>query len=249
MPLPDDFATTGFCATRAGDTPITRFQVLGERSSGTNFVKRLLGRNSALKPVEVLGWKHGFTHMMAVPQDMGVICVVRDPLAWTLSMFDKPWHTTPQMQALPFSDFIRARWDTIIDRPRYFDGLVPDGSTGAPLQMDRDPLTGQPFDTLFALRSAKLRSLLTLLERDCTCVMLRMETAQADPEGTVTRLARTFGTAPAQNHRPVVKRLGSKFKPAIAHRPAKSATWSEADLNFARDQLDLTLESALGYDP
>ena len=197
MTLPAAFADTGFFATRAGDQSITRYQVLGERSSGTNFVKRLLGRNTPLKPTEALGWKHGFPHMMAVPRDMAVICVVRRADAWARSMFDKPWHTTPEMQALSFSDFIRARWDTIIDRPRYFEGLVPDGSVGAPLQHDRHPQTGLPFATLFALRRAKLASLLTLPARGCTCVVLRMEDAQAAPEDTLAQLAGALGTSRA----------------------------------------------------
>ncbi|WP_373488146.1 hypothetical protein, partial [Blastomonas sp.] len=65
--IPPDFATTGILAPRAASVPITRFQVLGERSSGTNFVKRLLGRNSTLRPTEDLGWKHRFPHAAAIP--------------------------------------------------------------------------------------------------------------------------------------------------------------------------------------
>lgn len=246
MPLPPDFAKSGFCAVRPDATPITRYQVLGERSSGTNFVKRLLGRNTPLQPTEALGWKHGFPHMMAVPRDLAVICVVRDPASWALSMYDKPWHTTPALQALPFSDFIRAEWNTIIDRPRYFEGLVPAGSTGVPLQMDRDPVTGGRFANLFALRTAKLHSLLTMLDRDVTCVFLRMEDAQADPEGTLTRLCAALGTDAAA-YRPVVKRLGSKFKPAVPDRAPKPEKLSGEDMSFLRAQIDTKLEASLGY--
>ncbi len=247
MPLPSDFADTGFFATRAADTPITRYQVLGERSSGTNFVKRLIGRNTRLKPTEVLGWKHGFAHMMAVPQNMAVICVVRAADTWTRSMFDKPWHTTPQMQALPFGDFIRAPWDTHIDRPRYFEGLIANGSSGAILQQDRDPATGARFDTLFALRTAKLKSLLSMTNRDCTCLVLRMEHAQTAPEAALSQICETLAVQPNETYRPVVKRLGSKFKAAIPQRHPRPETWSPEDLSHLRSSLDADLEASLGY--
>lgn len=248
MFLPPDFIETGLHITRSGQAPITRFQVLGERSSGTNFVKRLLGRNSAIAPSEALGWKHGFVHMMAVPHDMAVICVVRNAQDWAMSMFAKPWHTTPGLQSLGFSDFIRAEWDTIIDRPRYFGGLVEQGSIGAPLQHDRDPLTGQRFANLFALRQAKLTSLLSMLNRDITCVVLRMETAQSAPEATRDAIIAGLGTKPHDAaFRPIVKRLGSKFKPAIAERPPLPKTWPAEDLAFLREHIDPRQEADLGY--
>ncbi|MEL6888900.1 MAG: hypothetical protein AAFO86_09335, partial [Pseudomonadota bacterium] len=238
MTLPAAFAETGFFATRAGDTPITRFQVLGERSSGTNFVKRLLGRNTDLTPSEALGWKHGPPHMMAVPRDMAVICMVRRADGWARSMYQKPWHTTPEMQALPFSRFIRAPWTTIIDRPRYFRGLMAEGSVGAPLQQDRDPATGLPFDNIFAMRRSKLASLLTLPARGCTCVMLRMEDVQSDPQGTLAQMSAVLGVAVGAPYRPVVKRLGSKFKPSVTGRPDLPESWDDADLAFLRASVD-----------
>ncbi|WP_299614334.1 hypothetical protein [uncultured Tateyamaria sp.] len=248
MPLPSDFAQTGLHVVRTGDTPITRYQVLGERSSGTNFVKRLLGRNTDLTPTEDLGWKHGFPHMMAVPGDMAVIVAVRRADTWARSMYAKPWHTTPAMQALPFSGFIRAPWDTIIDRPRYFDGLVPEGSIGAPLQQDRHPVTGDRFANLFALRTAKLRAMLSLLDRDCTCIFVRMEDAQAEPEATLSSVTTMLGTAPPRSdYRPVIKRLGSKFKPSVPDRPALPDDWTWADKDHLRASIDTDLEAQFGY--
>lgn len=244
--LPDHFAQSGFCATPAPNE-INRFHVLGERSSGTNFVKRLLGRNTGLKPTEALGWKHAFVHTRAVPSDLAVICTVRSADSWVRSMYAKPWHTTPAMQELEFSDFIRAPWDTIIDRPRYFENL--DRKTlGQPLQHDRNPLTGARFDNIFALRAAKLRNLLSMLNRDCACVILRMEDATTAPEATLARLRESLGQPASDGEfRPVIKRLGSKFKASVPVRPAAPETLSAADMAYMRDNLDLDLEAQLGY--
>ena len=57
--------TTGWHIKTGAQAPHA-IQVFGERSSGTNFVKRLIGRNSVLKPTEEMGWKHGFPQMTAM---------------------------------------------------------------------------------------------------------------------------------------------------------------------------------------
>ncbi|WP_121629772.1 hypothetical protein [Tropicibacter alexandrii] len=231
-----------------GPVPPTRYQVFGERSSGTNYVKRLLGRNSPLRPMEELGWKHGFPHMTAIPEHVAIVACVRDARAWSLSMHAKPWHCPPQMQALEFSDFIRAEWATVADRPRYFPQVAELGGAGQPLQHDRHPLTGLPFENLYALRRAKLAALLGFFNRGCTLVFCRMEDVIARPEAFLQDVHdRLQVTGLAQEYRPVHKRLGSKFAPAIDPRPATPKAMSEADLAFLRAQVDPDQEAMLGY--
>lgn len=229
--------------------PPRRFQVFGERSSGTNFIKRLLGRNSTMEPVEDFGWKHGFPMMTAIPEDLAVICAVRDARSWALSMHAKPWHCPPQMQSLPFSDFIRAPWQTIADRKRYFPQIAAQGGQGQPLQHDRHPITGQPFSDLFALRRAKLQGLLSYHRRGCTVVVCRMEAVQAAPEAFLDAVHGGLGlpvrTGPL---RPVHKRLGSKFLAAVNPRPATPEAFPATDMAFLKQSLDLDIETALGYD-
>jgi hypothetical protein len=45
----------------------------------------------------------------------------------------------------------------------------------------------------------------------------------------------------------VLKRLGSKFKPAIDSRPTLPQDWSGPDLAYLRSQIDGAQESHLGY--
>jgi hypothetical protein len=247
-PLPDSFARSGFFARRVGDAAITRFQVLGERSSGTNLIKRLLGQNSTLTPTEALGWKHGFLNPPSIPADFAVVCMVRNSENWARSMYSKPWHTTPEMQALAFSDFLRAPWTTIIDDPRYFRKSAEADAPGQPLLPDLDPATGTAFANLFALRQAKLRSLLGFVQRRCSCVVLRMEDLQDDPEFIVRRVLDVLGQPElSEPFKPVYKRLGSRFKPAVPDRPKPPKEMSPEDRAFMRAQLDLGLEGELGY--
>lgn len=245
--IAQEFKAKGWRIAARG-TPVQRYQVFGERSSGTNFVKRLIGRNTGLQPTEDLGWKHGFAQMAAVPEDLAVICVVRDARAWALSMHAKPWHCPPKMQAMDFAAFIRVPWETIADRARYFPQVAALGGLGQPLQYDRHPLTGRAFDNLFALRRAKLEALLSFQERRVTLVLARLEAVQAAPEAFLAELTQGLCLpAPAAPLRPVVKRLGSKFKPAVAARPATPEAMSGADLDWLRAQTDAGVEAALGY--
>lgn len=246
--IPQDFAEAGFAANRRAPTPLARYQVLGERSSGTNFVSRLLGRNSSMRPATDLGWKHGFPREAPVPADLGVICMTRRADDWALSMHRKPWHAPPELQALEFGDFIRAPWETVVDRPRYFTAAMRAGPLGGPLLLDRDPETGAAFADLFALRTAKMRAMLGYMSRDCTCVLLSVETAQAEPEATLDALLYVMGHPPRSTpYRRVVKRLGSRFKPAIPERPKTPARMGKAGRRFMRARLDPELERQLGY--
>lgn len=243
--IPADFAATGLHVAGSGTRP-TRFQVLGERSSGTNYVKRLLGRNTALSPTEALGWKHGHPHATAIPADLMVVCVTRHAVPWALSMHAKPWHCPPAMQVLGFSDFIRAPWETVVDRAKYFG--ASEDLVGQPLQLDRDPVTGRPYPDLAALRSAKLRGLISHGGRGCAFVLLRMEEAVSRPEAVLARISTALDLPPpASPLRPVVKRLGSKFLPAIPDRPQTPQQMTATDLDWLRSRLDPALEAALGY--
>ncbi|WP_353475130.1 hypothetical protein PVT71_16355 [Salipiger sp. H15] len=227
---------------------ITRYQVFGERSSGTNFVKRLIGRNTPLVPTEELGWKHGFPQMTAIPGDTLIVCVTRNATDWARSMHAKPWHCPPGMQRLPFAEFLRAEWATLADRPRYFPQVAALGGAGQPLQHDRHPLTGLPFEDLFALRRAKLAGLTSFFNRGCALLFCRLEAVQAEPEAFLAMLRDQFALPEGGPLRPVQKRLGSKFKPAVPEpRPATPAELSLQDMEFLRARLDLGLEAALGY--
>ncbi len=245
--VPEGFAESGFAAVKENAHKIEAFQVLGERGSGTNYVKRLIGRNTSLSPTNVLGWKHGFPHMLAVPRNVAVICVVRAADNWARSLYETPWHTTAHMQAMEFSDFIRAPWDTYIDKAKHFDTGFEPAMRGTPLQHDRDPLTGKRFPNVFALRQAKLLGLISMLHRGCTCVLVRMEDAQKQPEALLAKLTGALTIRQKAQFLPVVKRQGWRFKYLVDFHPPLPDAWSVEDYEYLKTNVDITLEAALGY--
>ena len=248
--LPDDFARTGLYAHKiTGQTP-ELFQVIGERGSGTNLARRVIGMNTSLRHTEGLGWKHAFPTMVALPRNLLTVVCLRDARAWSLSMHDRPWHADPALHALSFSDFIRAEWRSVVDRASHFPP-VPDGMeiTGLPLQYDRHPMTGQPFANLFALRRAKLQGHLSLLARGGDVLVLRMEGLQDAPETVLAYLEQSWGIKRKSGDlRLPQRRLGTRFKSPVGDRPTTPTTMSADDLAFMKGELDLMLEAQLGYE-
>jgi len=86
---------------RQGDQDITRYQVLGERSSGTNYLDTLLAGNLAIKPRAQFQWKHGYPITHIVPRTQLTIVSFRDPLDWLRSMHKKPWHAPQDVWQMP----------------------------------------------------------------------------------------------------------------------------------------------------
>lgn len=114
-------ARTGLELHRAYDTPLRRFQVLGERASGTNYLHALVQMNLGLAPSAHLGWKHGFPQAQFYPRDMLVIVCLRGLVPWLRSMYRKPWHADASLRGIPFPEFLRAEWRTAMDPDLWWD--------------------------------------------------------------------------------------------------------------------------------
>lgn len=224
-----------------------RVRVIGERSSGTNYVRRLFADNTGLDASQCYGWKHGFAQMSAIGAETLVVGVVRDPLDWLRSMYAKPWHSVARMQELDFSAFIRAEWHSHVDRARYFPEHGLHRIRKAPLQQDLHPLTGLPFANVLRLRTAKARFLLSHRHRGCNLVLVRYESVRDRPLGFLNLVAARFGLERVPSVRPITRRLGSRFRPAVENRPAPPDEISPADMAFIRAELDTELEAELGY--
>lgn len=244
-----DMAASGRWIKLTNRSSIQRFQVLGERSSGTNLVHHLVAKHTSLRPTDVLGWKHGFPHMVAVPDDCLVIGVVRALEPWLLSLHRRPWHAHPDLQTLTFSEFIRAPWKTVADGRRHFPYPAKEGfPRQTPLQLDRHPITGTPFENPLALRSAKLASLAGFANRDCAIAFVQMERVVSHPQCFLNWL--TQATKAQEVDVPVglpKRRFGHRFKPTVPERPATPAVLCAADQRWVQDTVDPHWETVFGY--
>lgn len=227
--------------------PITKFQVVGERCSGTNLAQKLIQRNLGLTPALVFDWKHGFPNATVIPNDVLIVACFRNPFDWLVSLHRKPWHTTAKMQALDFSVFIQTPWDTIAEK-RYKGLPIKEEEDGLPLQADRHPITGEIFQNPCALRSAKAKAHLGIANRNCNFVALRLEDLQTDPGAVISNLSTAFKITQIADNYKVRRQLGSKYKALVSDRPATPDILSPSDRTIIAENLDAKLEARLGYD-
>ena len=219
------------------DDPVTGFQVLGERSSGTNYVTQLLLAN--LQGVErhpAFGWKHGFIdRRVAAEPGLLTVLVTRHPLRWLQSIHVRPLDLAASMRGLPFGAFIRHEWQ----------GAFKDDNGGEkPSHADMVPHVGGNYPDAISLRNAKLAYLAEMAEMPGRLAILRFEDANCDPQATLLALAAGFELSLGP-FRPV---RHFKGKSASAYVPKQMPAVTAPDLTFIRERLDHAQEARLGYD-
>ncbi|MDP5307431.1 hypothetical protein [Paracoccus spongiarum] len=234
-----------FDAIRADRATPRSYFVMGERASGTNYLQWVIRENMQVRPIALEYWKHGFPTFDMIPEHLLIVVSYRNALSWLLSLYTSPWHASPQMQALGFSEFIRCPWETVIDNRfmrRRYQGTP---MIGRPLQADRHPITGRAFENVLRMRTAKMQALEGLRNRRCNVVYTRQEDVLKDTGACLDALCRSFGLSRRQAELSLpTKRLGGWPEGMKREAPKRI---SDDDLAFIRSQLDLGFEARLGY--
>lgn len=243
-----DLARGGWVFHRRADAPpMQRVQVMGERASGTNFLRVLLEDHVALKQTGEYGWKHGFP---AFPvqrvEDLLVVCF-RAPEPWLLSLYHKPWHVRQEQRDVSFAAFLRQPFDTVRDMHLCPGEAKGPGAEGMPIQQDRDPQTGRVFANPVLLRNAKTRGFLTLPAREVNCCLLRYEAVLADPARFVAELSAFYDVEFEPQITLPAERLGGMGRAQTGARRDAKPAFSPADRAFLAEQIDRGQEAQLGY--
>ncbi|SFC73112.1 hypothetical protein [Tropicimonas isoalkanivorans] len=221
------------------------FFVMGERCSGTNFLNAVVRRNLPVKPIEFHFWKHGFPTFDVIGETTVILISYRNAASWVRSLYVSPWHASEEMQALDFSAFLRCPWDTVIDNRFMRRKYKGSPLLGLPLQMDRHPITGEVFENVFQMRTAKLRALEGMRNRGCNVVYVRLEDVVSRTDAFLDQFSEAFGTLRTRNSTFIPeKRLGGW--PEDKKRTSVQAL-SDDDWSFMKSQLDLELEARFGY--
>ncbi|MEX5730235.1 hypothetical protein Ga0609869_003588 [Rhodovulum iodosum] len=228
--------------------PAMKFQVVGERCSGTNFAHHLIRANVTNNPCQAYGWKHGFPLFIAAPRDVVFVVMFREALPWLKSMYQKPWHSTEALRALAFSDFIRAEWDATIDKPGWFALEEDDKRAGLPLQYDRNPLDGSRFANILEMRGMKMRAMLGLKTRGAKVVFRTHAELTQNPEALIEELAGTFGLSRKPGFTVPEGHFGWVWNERKAWLGPGPIEISDADMAFIDSQIDPALERAAGLD-
>ena len=245
-----DLGTTGLSCHRPHKTRITAASVIGERSSGTNFCSFLLRTNFGLPEASATGWKHGIgTNFVAVPRTHLFVVCLREAIDWTRSMYAKPWHCAEHMFADGFSHFIRAPWDTRVDRfvMRNFKLNPKPRFAGNPLTLDRHPVTGEMFRDIRELRSVKARSFLALRGLEVNVAYVRLEALQQDPAALLDGLASAYALSRPRDYTFTDRTMGQFRSAELEPRRIEVAEISDEDRAFLDAGFDAELEHEMGY--
>jgi hypothetical protein len=78
-------------------------------------------------------------------------------------------------------------------------------------------------------------------------VFCRLEAVQTAPEAFLADLHDRLGLGRPPPFRPVQRRLGTRFKPAVDTRPPTPDAFPTGDLGHMRGAIDLGQEAGLGY--
>ncbi|MGB0854973.1 MAG: hypothetical protein ACPGSI_16875 [Pikeienuella sp.] len=215
-----------------------RFQVLGERCSGTNYLHHLIIRNlPELQVSSEYHWKHGFIdRRTAASPGLLTLVIYRHPLRWLHAVHNHPWELSASMKGIPFDAFIRCPWRAAWDH----------GGREEPIQSDMQPHTMTPFANALRLRNAKVKWLEGLAEMPGNIAFIRYEDLNRHPRACIETLANHAGLAPIEHFVPVPAYKGDRNR---AYRPRPQATTSATDMAFINSELDLAQEQELGYLP
>ncbi len=236
--------------SRINQPPVISFWVIGERSTGTNFALDLITRNSELKPFPSMAWKHGFPANHVFPRRHVLIVTFREPMSWVKSMFAKPWEAALPMFKLEFSDFIRARWDSVYQQ-NYGIGVnrgphEEKDFYEMPLMLDRHPIDGRAFHNILEMRNVKSRLFYNMHNRTPNVVYVHLDYLQKNPQKFLDYISRAYQF-----------RLHEAFSPVDFHH-GENRYWqdrklklpkviSASDRKFIIDQLDLEQEARMGF--
>ncbi len=229
---------------------LDRFQVFGERRSGTNFVENIMKRNTDLRFVTFYGWKHGIPYYPVFPACCLFFIVVRHPLEWVRSFYRGPYEGVEQIIKLPFSEFIRSEWEGHYrpdPSPWNEQGYTVDGRVGwdEPLQLDRHPIEGRRFHNVMEMRNIKLAGQLSLLKRGLNAVLIRYEDMLEHREAIVQKISDIFSVRLRPEFDPVEHTVGPR-----SFNDDKMSADDEINLpdrKFILSQLDSDVEAWCGY--
>ena len=165
---------------------ITKFTILGERCSGTNFLERAISKNFNLDVTWDYGWKHFFgIESYDNSDDTLFIGIVREPVAWMNSLYKNPHH---------LQDDLRKNTENFLNKQfwSYFDGSNHT-NYGNEIMGDRNIYTGKRYKNIFEMRKTKLNFLINdMLNKVKHYILIKYEDLLEKYEPTLINIKTNF---------------------------------------------------------
>lgn len=243
----------GIFANAENSAPIDKFFVIGERCSGTNFIHSLILQNFEIRHASI-GQKH-FPPWYELPQeyytgnskyydfanteDYLFVVIFRNAYDWVRSFHREPWEADKSLRHIPFSKFIRTPWEysmnNVMKAQYRFNPFV-----------DHNPIDGSLFENVFALRNAKIRTMLQIRDRAPNVYYINYEIARDHPQKVLREIEHLYNVVRKPEYEPVTTYKG-KIDKNKTFAPKKYHAISQDDLSYINSQLDEELENLIGY--
>lgn len=227
------------------------FKVLGERCSGTNHAKALIEKNLPLVERSGCCWKHGIADpdVFHKNRDLLFVLVVRNVPDWLRSLHLTPHHLSPVMRGLSLGEFIRHEVRSVLDLSSNISPLDP--MFGSPLVENEFPFSKESgpdglFGNLLHLRNYKHHLWLDAVAKVPKSLALRHEDLVFDPECCLRRVAELVAMPPPKLVEQVKSYKGQRAMGDF--KPLQYADFTQEEANFILEQVDVALETQLGYD-
>ncbi len=223
-------------------TDITKYCILGERCTGTNYLQKLMDTNFNLKEeTHKYGWKHFFGHRdYKDSDDVLFIGIVRDPFQWLGSLNKKKHHLAPHLRR-NMRSLITNEFFSIYDEHGH--GM----KFGKEILEDRNIFTGKRYKNIVELRNTKNKFLLDIINKNVkNYILLRYEDLSSNTFEQLEKIKNQFN----------LSQKNPELINIVKHTKKKGTKWSQSrdiykplphNFNFVIQHIDIDLEQKLGY--
>lgn len=223
---------------------ITKFQILGERNSGTNYLLKVMNFNFDLEHTSEYGFKHWFIkdhHPRGPPNKTTdrdcvtplsdsdntlFIFIVREPIEWLQSMHRQPHHANLHRQ-LSFSDFIQRGWIS-------FEPTNPNSTSYSSWESENGIYWIEGSENIITLRNMKNQHFMNVEAKVPHFHLIRQHKLKED-----------------------IEEMKSKYDLRCKHDtllfpdyrvPKEKVDVLSEDMTFIKEYLDKSIETKLGFD-
>jgi hypothetical protein len=266
------FADFNHPSNKIEDDEITLFQVLGERCSGTNYVKGLISEN--FDKLQDCVKKQRFIHKHFIPwylnedlvdsneyykfpkKNILYVVVIRNAIDWIRSFYLQPHHVSHRAKK-GFDFFIFSKWepfkpsDLLSEKELYNSQCNWYSKECEESKLNhlvyyldkKNPMTNANFQNIFELRTVKYLNYLKLREYVQNIIYVTYEDVKDNPEGFLDYISSLVNISRIE-----YKKIDTyKNRNEKVYKEKKYFDLSTKQKEQILNLLDMDLESSFGY--
>ena len=239
---------------------ITKFVILGERCSGTNFLEESIIHNFNITYTQEYGNKHFFCFNSYpdknLTDDTLFIGIIRNPIYW-LNSFSKELHHVPECNKHSIYHFLFNNFYSVVENGKnkkvnldmntihnILNRLTPHNKIL--IKEDLNYLTGKKYKNIFELRQIKNNYLMNVMSNKVNnYILINYEDLLYNFEKTVTIIKDKYNLVPKMTFFQKVK----KYKKNSSYNfvQQRQIMFSHDIIELIWQNLDVEQESKLGY--